>query len=85
MYEDQAGRASSIEDHIAILKEKRKPKTMTELYDNLTAEQMMEIRTNWGTTLENLKMLAIKHDARKAKDDQLPEDVRTRQGTRMLN
>jgi len=41
-----------------MLQEKRKPKTMMEIYDALTDVEKTDIERNWGTTLDELKELA---------------------------
>ena len=56
LYEDQEGRAESIERHIEYLREKRRKKTMMELYNDLQPEEIENIKKNWPTTMENLKL-----------------------------
>lgn len=85
LYGDQEGRAASIERHINYLSEKRKTLTMTQIYENLTPTEIADIENNWGTSLENIKELAAKHDAKVAEDAILPEDKRTKKGTQMLD
>ena len=73
LYSDQNGRAEAIENHISMLREKRKPQTMMELYNNLKPNEIKEIEANWGTTLENLKKNAIAYDKKEA-DKAIPSE-----------
>ena len=50
---------------------------MTELYDALTPDEIRNIETHWGTTLPELKRLAIEHDERVRLEAIAPEDKRT--------
>ena len=45
-----------------MLQEQRKPKTMMELFSDLSESEKADIEENWGTTLEELKKLAMRHD-----------------------
>ena len=87
LYEDQEGRAESIERHIEYLKEKRRKKSMMELYNDLKPDEIENIQKNWPTTMENLKEKAMKFDAKQAlKDsDVRPEDSRTKSGNKLLD
>ena len=60
-----------------MLQEQRKPKTMPELYNNLTPDEIRNIEVHWGTTLPDLKKLAIEHDERARLEAIAPEDKRT--------
>ena len=87
LYEDQEGRAESIERHIEYLREKRRKKSMMELYNDLKPDEIENIQKNWPTTMENLKEKAMKFDAKQAlKDsDVRPEDSRTKSGNKLLD
>ena len=58
---------------------------MTELYDALTPDEIRNIETHWGTTLPELKRLAIEHDERVRLDAIAPENKRTPQQGKMLD
>ena len=58
LYGDQKGRAVAIENHIERLRERRKPKSMMQLFEDLTETEKADIEKNWGTTLDELKILA---------------------------
>lgn len=62
LFNDQEGRVESIERHIEALESKRKPKSMSELFEGLTDSEKVDIEKNWGTTLGDLQKLAAKHD-----------------------
>ena len=78
------GRVDSIERHIQILEEERKPKTMMQLFTNLTETQKQDIERNWGTTLPELQKLAKLHDEQAAQDALLPEEKRFKKDNKML-
>ena len=69
LYQDQAGRAESIEAHIAFLTEKRKPKTMLETFNELTDSEKAEIERSWGITLQELEKRARKRDEEIAREN----------------
>ena len=48
----------AIENHIRKLRERRKPKSMMQLFEDLTETEKADIEKNWGTTLDELKILA---------------------------
>ena len=84
LYDDQEGRAESIERHIDFLEQKRQPKTMTEIFQALTDAEKVDIEKNWGTSLDELKVLAERHDA-KVLDEAIPdEEKRSKQHDKML-
>jgi len=85
LYDDQPGRADAIEGHIGFLRNKRKPKTMSELYQDLSDSEIADIEANWGTSLENLKQKAMEHDKQVEYDAMPAEERRSRKHDKMLN
>jgi len=85
LYSDQAGRADSIESHIAYLQEKRRIKSKMELFNMLTEEDKEEIEREWNTSMDTLKKKAEEYDAQQASNDVRPEDMRKKQDNKMLN
>lgn len=51
---------------------------MSQIYDALTPAEVADIENNWGTSLENIKLLAAKHDAKVAEDAIPAEEKRKR-------
>ena len=84
LYNDQQGRAQSVERHIQMLQEKRKPKTMMEIYDALTDVEKTDIERNWGTTLDELKELAQQHDAKLLAESIPAEERRSKKQDKVL-
>jgi len=78
LYEDQVGRATSIEAHIDRLRLKRKPKSMVQVFQELTETEKQDIEKNWGTTLEELRVLAERHDAQITEEAIPAEEKRSR-------
>ena len=59
----EASRAEAIDRYIDVLHEKRRPRSMTQIFEELTDTEKMDIEQNWGTTLAELKELARQHDS----------------------
>ena len=51
---------------------------MMQLFDALTDSEKAEIENNWGTTLEELKVLAQRHDRQVFLDSIPAEEKRTK-------
>lgn len=57
---------------------------MSQIYASLSEQEKKDIEENWPTTLDELQILAAKHDAREAEDAIPAEEKRNKQSERAL-
>lgn len=85
LYNDQQGRAKSIENHIVNLKEQRRVLGKLESFLNLPEGEQEELTEHYGVTREEFVKRCKEWDDKEAYDAMLPEERRKHNDNKLLD